>query len=109
MCHSAATAFAERLFPQPGTPSRSTPRGKSSPNSSALSGLGDDRLSLGQPRFEAPQISDLREGGLHRVVLQQAIPLDYGDLCLDHMLDVLERELPIFDDGLRQDFPGLHE
>jgi len=72
-------------------------------------GLGDDRLSLGQLRFEAPQISDLREGGLHRVVLQQAIPLDYGDLCLDHMLDVLERELPIFDDGLRQYLPGLHE
>ena len=85
------------------------PRGKAEAELLGPLRLCDHGLPLRQPRLQTAQVRDLRERRLHRVVLQQTILLDDGDLGLDHVANVVHRELSVFDDRLGQDLLRFQE
>ena len=85
------------------------PRGKAQAELLGSLRLCDHGLPLRQPCLQTAEVRDLGERRLHRVVFQQTILLDDGDLGLDHVANVVHRQLSVLDDRFGQDLLRFHE
>ena len=100
-------ALAQRLLPQPWTPSRSTPLGR---GQAELSGpLAERRAPLVQPFLEVLQARDRRESLLALVILEHPALADDLLLLAENDADVVGVELAVEHQGLGEDVLGLFQ